>query len=192
MRSKDGGAALGARGSPDGCTEGKSASYVPASRDIGEQLITRDAVDDFMTAIDSINTRGSGAKKDAHARGVTDLDYIPSPTHHDRPGVFTPGDPLVELSGRDSTVTGDLPTPTDHGHPNVHYPGEPIYELSGRDASSEREIQARSFWGDAFGIGLAALTQILRRDVTPELLAARDSAEDLVSSIMGSHDSNSE
>ncbi len=63
--------------------------------------------------------------------------------------------------------------------------------LSDRDLlSSGQEIQARN----AFNVGMSFLSQILRRDVTPELLAARDGPEleDLVNSIIGSRDSNPE
>jgi hypothetical protein len=62
--------------------------------------------------------------------------------------------------------------------------------LNDRDLlSSGQEIQAR----DAFNVGMSFLSQILRRDVIPELLAARDGAElEDVNPIIGSRDSNPE
>jgi hypothetical protein len=62
--------------------------------------------------------------------------------------------------------------------------------LSGRDTSSGEEIQARSIFSDIFDMGVTILGQ-LRRDISPDqLLAARDSAQDLIKSI-SSRDSSS-
>ena len=62
--------------------------------------------------------------------------------------------------------------------------------LSGRDSDSGQGIQARSFM-DLLELGFSALNQVLRRDVTPEMLLARGGVDDLVNSII-SRDSSSE
>ena len=165
VRSKDGGASLGARGSHDGCTEGKSASYMPESRsNIGEQLTTRDAVEDFMTTIANINVREPDVEQEEYARGSSDnaIDVVErnDATTESPSSTLTPEDFLSAM-------------------------------LSSRDLSSRQDIQARGLWDALFEVGINVLGQILRRDVTPDqILAARDGAEDLVNSIIGSRDSN--
>jgi hypothetical protein len=164
VRSRDGGASLGARGSRDGCTEGNSASHVPEARsDIPERLTTRDAVDDFMTAIANMNAREPDAEQEAHARGPSGNAI----------GVVERNDDSTESPASNLTPEDFLSA-----------------MLSSRDLSSEQGIQARGLWDVMFEVGLNVLNQVLRRDVDPGHLAARDSAEDFVNSILSSRDTD--
>jgi hypothetical protein len=141
---------------------------VPESRsDIDERLTTRDAVDDLMTAITNMKTRAPEVEQGAHARDPSD-------------NLFD----VVERSVPNDATSGSVHSP-------VYTIDDLSSLLSGRGLSSAEDIQARSIFSDAFKVGFSLLSQILRRDVTPELLAARDGPEDLVSSIIGSRDSNS-
>ena len=166
MRSKDGGASLGARGSHDGRTEGKSASYVPeARRDIPERLTTRDAVEDFMTAVANMNAREPDVEQEEYARG--------------------PSDNAIDVVERNDATESPGSTLTQEDFLSAM--------LSDRDFISGQDMQARSFWDDALNIGMNLLGQVLRRDVDPgQNLAARDDAEDFVNSILNSRDSNSD
>ena len=122
MRSNDGDAALGGRGSRNGCTESKSATYVPESRsDISEQVATRDAVEDFTTAIANLAARGSDVEQEAHAHGSSDKAFD-----------------VVERNVPDGFTTEAVThaVPEDDFHSVM---------LSGRDLSSGQDIQARNF-----------------------------------------------
>jgi hypothetical protein len=62
--------------------------------------------------------------------------------------------------------------------------------LNSRDLGSGQEIEARNLFSDLFQIGGSLLKDFLKRDLTPDHLAARDDAEDFVKSILGSRDSS--
>jgi hypothetical protein len=113
-----------------------------------ERLTTRDAVEDFMAAIGNVNTREPDVQQEAHARGLSDNPFG-----------------IVE---RNEATDDSPPLNSDDLFDTM---------LSDRDLSSaERDIKPRSLLSSLFGIGMDVLSHIhiLRRDVTPELLAARD------------------
>jgi hypothetical protein len=65
--------------------------------------------------------------------------------------------------------------------------------LKDRDLIPRQDVEARGLFDGLIKIGLSLLGQVFRRDVTSdELLAARDGAEDLVNSTIGSRDSSPE
>ena len=60
--------------------------------------------------------------------------------------------------------------------------------LEDRAMSLGQDIQTRGLYSGLFDVGIALLSQFLRRDVSPDdLLAARDGAKDFINSITDSH-----
>jgi len=108
-----------------------------------------------MTAITNMKTRAPEVEQGAHARDPSD-------------NLFD----VVERSVPNDATSGSVHSP-------VYTIDDLSSLLSGRGLSSAEDIQARSIFSDAFKVGFSLLSQILRRDVTPELLAARDGPEDL-------------
>ena len=105
----------------------------------------------------------SGDSRDGCAEGMSD-----------QPEVFE----LVERNvPHDVTGTPELPTAHDTSE------DFPKAILENRDLSPRQDIQARGL-SDLFKIGSTLMSQVLRRNVSPEELLARDGMEDLVNSII--------
>src|SRR6266478_3742010 len=96
-RSEDSGAAVKARSSDnhdDGCMQSTSDGsesniYTGAARrDIPQKLATRDAVDDFITAVANVNTREPGNEQATQARSPSDGVTPDSLVSRDATGEF--------------------------------------------------------------------------------------------------------
>jgi hypothetical protein len=168
-RSTNGGAALGARGSHDGCNEGKSEKekHTPQSGDdIPGRISARDSVEDFMTALANVGARESDDQQEDARRSS---DNAIGDVERD-----IPRDVTESLAAR--ATTDDILASI----------------LSSRDLGPGAGIEARNWLSSLMEIGLGLVNKILRREVTPEqMLAARNGAGDFVDSIINRRDTDS-
>ena len=210
-RSEVGDAALSARDSHDshdGCAEGKSEKHRPKSHDDNPELSNRDSFEDFITAI---NTRGSDALQEEHARdssndaiGVVERNVPRDVTPESLAARDITEDTLPEQSIQARNIFKNALKLIEEGHLRRDVIHDHLLTardstkdflntiLSDRDLfGSGPEIEARDIFSNA--LNLIERGHLQPDDVTDDdLLAARDGALDLIKSMMGRGESNPE